>query len=399
MKIIKILIFFIALNAQAQKKGCTDIQAQNYDNTAIINDGSCTYAATNYTPKVVCTKLNDTLKESSGLLYFKGMFFTHNDSDNKPEIYAFDSISGKIIHRIFIRNYANKDWEDITQDSLHIYIGDFGNNAGNRNDLKILIINKADLNFKKKIDTVNATAISFNYADQDSFNLKNEDHNFDMEALCVWRDSIHLFSKNWVDNNTKHYVMPKQAGNYTLSPIETMAVGGIITGACTNKIQDKIVLTGYNVKNGACFIHLLWDFKNNLFFNGNKRKIGLGIALTLGQNESVTFKDKQLYLTTEEKYTNAALFRIEIGQWITEKNIGTLLKPNHINQFKVYISNNYLIIKAHPSINEIGFYNFEGKLLVQKQECFGDIMLNIEHLPKGIYTIYINQEWQKFLIE
>ena len=34
-------------------------------------------------------------------------------------------------------NIKNTDWEEISQDKDFIYIGDIGNNSGNRDDLKI----------------------------------------------------------------------------------------------------------------------------------------------------------------------------------------------------------------------------------------------------------------------
>ena len=41
-----------------------------------------------------------------------------------------------------VNKEENVDWEDITQDETHIYIADFGNNNGNRTDLKIYKILK-----------------------------------------------------------------------------------------------------------------------------------------------------------------------------------------------------------------------------------------------------------------
>ena len=235
------LALLLNFKTEAQKRGCTDVLANNYDSSAKINDGSCTYPSTSYTTKVVCSKLSDSLIETSGLMYYNNWFWTLNDSGNEPAIYAFDSITGAIIHRTFIKNKTNIDWEEMTQDSQYIYIGEFGNNDGSRKDLKVYRVQKSQLNYSKKSDSVNADELQFNLADQTSFVSASQNHNYDIEAMFTWQDSLHLFSKNWVDGKTRHYVMPRVPGNYSLIPRETLDAGGLVTSACTNSKGDKII--------------------------------------------------------------------------------------------------------------------------------------------------------------
>ena len=95
--------------------------------------------------KLKCV-LPKILKESSGLCYTDGNLWTFGDSGNPNEIFKIDSSTGIILQTVQIDNFPNIDWEDITADSSFIYIGDFGNNNGNRTDLKIIRIKKTDLN-------------------------------------------------------------------------------------------------------------------------------------------------------------------------------------------------------------------------------------------------------------
>jgi hypothetical protein len=45
--------------------------------------------------------------------------------------------------KIKLNGVKNNDWEELTQDKTHFYLGDFGNNAsGNRTDLTIYKIAK-----------------------------------------------------------------------------------------------------------------------------------------------------------------------------------------------------------------------------------------------------------------
>lgn len=398
IKLIPFLAFicYFNLNIEAQKRGCTDVMAINYDTAAEINDGSCTYPTTSYSTKVVCSKLSDSLVETSGLIYFNNWFWTLNDSGNEPAIYAFDSLTGIIIHRTYINNKTNVDWEEMTQDSQYIYIGEFGNNDGTRKDLKVYRIKKAHLKFTQKNDSVNAEEIQFNLADQTSFVSANQNHNYDIEAMCIWHDSIHLFSKDWVDAKTRHYVMSKLPGSYTLVPRETLDAGGLVTSACTNTKGDKIILGGYSKTIGGCFIWLLYDFQNGYFFSGNKRRIELGNALSFGQFEASVFKGQQLYVSNEKYFTAASLRRVEIQQWFTGYKKISFLKPNKL---LVYQWCNELVIETKSASGVLKLYNAIGSCVINQKISNISTRLDIAHLSAGIYTIDMNGILQKVLIE
>ena len=90
----------------------------------------------------VINNLPSVLNESSGLERDdQGTFWSHNDSGGEPELYHF-SESGTLLHTVKISNVENIDWEDITLASNgRMFIGDFGNNSNDREDLKIYIVN------------------------------------------------------------------------------------------------------------------------------------------------------------------------------------------------------------------------------------------------------------------
>lgn len=138
-------LIFLPFHLSAQISGCTDPQATNYNPDATQNDGSCVYPPTSVPLSVVVNALPQAVNETSGLIYWNGGLWTHNDSGNPPELYKLDTLSGQILQTIIISGVQNIDWEDIAQDETHIYIGDFGNNAGNRTDLKVLKISKTDI--------------------------------------------------------------------------------------------------------------------------------------------------------------------------------------------------------------------------------------------------------------
>jgi hypothetical protein len=288
-----ILFFLLCITVTySQISGCTDALAKNFDPKATENNGSCVYAAAKIKTES-SLKLSDTLKETSGLMAFDNLFWTHND-DHDTNIYGLDS-NGKIRKKIKLDKVKNNDWEEISQDSSYIYIGDFGNNyQGNRKDLHLLRIEKKSfLRNQPVIDT-----ISFSYYDQTDYTIQKENTtNFDCEAFVVSQDSIYLFTKQWSQNKTSVYVLPKIPGNYSAQLKTTLNVDGLITGTTLLNSGKGIILCGYS-KTLQPFLYLLYDYKNNDFSTGNQRKIKL--SLPFHQVEGIaTFDGKLFYLTNE----------------------------------------------------------------------------------------------------
>ena len=237
MKRIAFIILFIGkiINVHAQISGCTDPQAANFDATATINNGSCTYAPQTYTPPLMKV-LSSTLTEISGLIYFNNKLLALNDGGGGNKLYVLDALNGNILQTITVNGATNIDWEDLAQDSNYVYVGDIGNNAhGNRKDLCIYKINKNSFNVSGDF-SIPATAvekINYAYPDQTDFtSLASNSTRFDCEAITVARGQLHLFTKNWIGNYSVHYKLPLQAGTYTAEKLDSLNTGGLlITGA------------------------------------------------------------------------------------------------------------------------------------------------------------------------
>jgi hypothetical protein len=278
--------------------GCTDPLAQNYNASAVQNDGSCTYAATNVSYPLVDSLANE-LPESSGLEFWDQLLWSHNDSDNSSRFYGFDTLTGLISRSVLIENSPQIDWEDMTKDESHFYIGDFGNNAGTRTNLKILRIPFDSLT-GNPLDTVQAEFIQFSYPDQTDFSGVNTNHNFDCEAFVFFEDSLHLFSKNRSNGYTKHYVLPTTPGTYIATFIDSVFVDGQITSAAFS--SDSILfLIGYKPPAYSPFAFLAWDYQQTDLFSGNKRRLQLGSVLTMGQQEGLCFSSgKKGFISSEQ---------------------------------------------------------------------------------------------------
>jgi hypothetical protein len=262
-----------------------------------------------YTPRFI-SKLPARLNETSGLVFFNHMLWTINDGSNPAELYQMDTASGKVLRTVVITNSKNTDWESLAQDDSNLYIGDFGNNYGNRTDLCILKIPKSVL-LDPGITAAEAGYINFRYANQDDFAPALNQTDFDCEAFFYAHDSLHLFSKEWLSGNTRHYVLTADTGFHTARLAETFYADGLITDASVNA-NGNIVLLGYKNAKGKKWKCFCWIFQSggeNGFLSCDKTRIKLGKALRLGQTEGIYINNDNTGWITSESIASGRLHR------------------------------------------------------------------------------------------
>lgn len=231
--------------------------------------------------------LSDSLKETSGLTFLKDKLYTLNDGGNTNEIFEIDKNSGKILSKLKT-DFPNKDWEAITSDGENFYIGDFGNNAGNRRDLAIY---KTDFqgNYSKN---------SLNYSAQNEFSTRYLSHNFDAEAMIFLNEKIHVFSKEWRSKNISHYIVDLQnSENQSLVSLESFHAGFVITDAAY--FQGKLYVVGYT-KKAKVYLMIFEGNSEGLFFYKPLKKYKLGSFLSIGQVEGITINQDGIYISNED---------------------------------------------------------------------------------------------------
>lgn len=327
--LVYVLLLMVGENKLlAQKRPpCSDPLAIKNLDTLTIDSENCKYPITNAAPNKLC-KLPATLHELSGLVYWNGYLWGHNDSGNPAFLYKINEATGDILQVFTWKGAKNVDWEEITQDETHFYIGDFGNNAsGIRKDLTIYKLPKIALS--EDGDTVvipneSIENIQFAYSDQVSFDRNGSvPTRFDAEAMVHFGGKIHLFSKNWLGGACYHYIFFDTGGNHIAQLIDSLPTDGmLITGASITN-GATLALVGYS-KKGQCDLLLLFA-KNNpsLNFNAfNIRKIKLPFVLTSGQLEAVCWKSPFTLLLGNELFKGAGLpvnpkiASLDAGQWL-----------------------------------------------------------------------------------
>ncbi len=251
-----------------------------------------------YTAKVerYIPGLSDKLHEISGLMIWNGLYWGFNDSGGEAILYGFD-ILGEIKMELELKDVRNHDWESLAQNESHIFVGDFGNNHGNRKDLTIYKIKKSDIDKNDKKQEVETKKINFSYSEQLEFGSALSKTQFDCEAFVELDGKLHLFSKNWKERTTEHYQVPVEKGDYEVNETESFDVKGLVTGADIS--PDKKILALLAYENWKAFIWLFSDFAGDDFFEGKSRLLKLP-ELNDAQTEGICFLNNDTLLVSCE---------------------------------------------------------------------------------------------------
>jgi hypothetical protein len=292
-------------------------------------------------------------------------------------LYEINITNGNVSRTVAIKGATNTDWEDICNDDNYIYIGDFGNNSGNRTNLRIYKISIADyLNSTE----VAAEVINFSYADQTDFTAAPQANDFDAEALISYGNDLFIFTKNWVNKQTNIYKIPKAPGSYSVEKVDNFNPQGLITGGSYNPLSGKVVLTGYS--GITAFLVELTGFSNGKFSNGLIDKYNVKLpALRSFQIEGVTYFNQNDYYLSAEKNAlgSASLYSISsktLGVDVVELNRDNIF-PNPVGDF--------LTIDLEVELEKAEVFDYLGKKVLVDNS--GKKNLWVQHLNQGVYVL------------
>jgi hypothetical protein len=247
--------------------------------------------------------------ESSAALFYNSYLWTINDNGNEPILYAISTSNGKIEKQVHILNAKNTDWEDLSQDDNSIYIANTGNNSGSRDDLCIYKIAK-NLFTAAKEQEIPSQAIDFYYPDQFDFTMNYHNTSYDCEAITCIGDSIFLFTKDWLNNSTTIYALPKSEGNYEARKIIVYPAKGLVTGADYNPTLHTIALVGSD--NNTPFVLLLNLNKQLDLHLAKAKKYSLTNEAGI-QFEGIAYKGNKLYLTNEASAVPQSIYTFKLN--------------------------------------------------------------------------------------
>ncbi|RUM65907.1 MAG: hypothetical protein DSZ03_02000 [Sulfurimonas sp.] len=221
------------------------------------------------------------ISEASGLLYsqqYPRVLWTHNDSGDKPYLYALDSHDLTLIARVKITKAKHRDWEDLSYHNGKLVVGDFGNNRSKRSDLKLYIIDEPNPYKQTKAKVVKT--VRFHYSDQ----AGSDRRNYDCEAMFSYNKQLYLLTKHRDDRHTTLYRME---GNVAQKIID-YPIDGKVTGADSDG-RYVAVLT-YDM------LYLLepTGLGDNMFDGAIHAK-----HINAGQAEGVALVKRQIYVINE----------------------------------------------------------------------------------------------------
>ncbi|MFT2091329.1 hypothetical protein [Paraglaciecola sp. 2405UD69-4] len=232
------------------------------------------------------------LKESSALFCSSNdTAFTLNDSGNQAVIYEIDN-KGIIVSSRSL-DIKNKDWEAITGDENYLYIGDIGNNRGNRKKLKIQKVTRTGE--AQVIETV-----EFSYSNNITNDNKYLAHDFDAEAMVNHGSNLYLFSKSWDTGTLFIYKLDKTTDEQVIKPaFEVNGLPGVITGGDYDTKRKQFVLVGYKVWGLGFFSPFMTILDENLnlvkYFNLEGYGQVEGVCIT--SNDEVWFTQENSFFS------------------------------------------------------------------------------------------------------
>lgn len=360
-------------------------------------------------PRLVCA-LPDVLRESSGLVVQSpNAFWTLNDSGGEASLYQFDS-TGRIRRVVVLLNASNKDWEELTTDSIgNFYIGDIGNNDETRRNLTFYKVFKNDiLATTDSLSTVNAVKIPFRYADQTAFPPPASQLYFDAEAFLAWSDSLLIFTKDFDTNpyiGTTHiYGVKNQTGlaEQAVPRLDTFATdgswkyNGAITAAAISPDRSKVVLMSYQK------LWIFTNFKGKEFWKGKRTVLTFGLD-DFAQREAVAFSDNcRIYITSEKNTLNGISFggnlsTLNICDYLTTKNDDIAANAPKIRVFPTP-SVNDVFLQLEDVFSEnliVRLYNANGTMLSTQKIKAGETRVNLDNqlfTTSGFYLFKVFSE-------
>jgi hypothetical protein len=203
-------------------------------------------------PELVERVRHPLLSESSGIAASRkhpGILYTHNDSGNAPILFAIRT-NGEIAALYILEGATNVDWEDIAIGPSpsgighSIYIGDIGNNRGDRDIVTIYVLPEPDLPPEGEENPVSVACASIE--------LQWPGAPADCEALAVHPVSgaIYLLSKaHFLDLPLLLKADPpfQQDTPQTLSPVLQLPMRGdaAVTGMDIHPVGSRLLVRTY----------------------------------------------------------------------------------------------------------------------------------------------------------
>ena len=349
----------------------------------------------------VVGELDSGLGNTSALFYWENRLWTSNDHGNLT-LHCLDTLTAATLQQVGCDTSFN-DMEEVAQDSVYFYFGDFGNNHERlRNDLRILRMRKSDLTRGLcRFDTIAFTYSGYDPAGAGARRLPTTD--YDCEAMVAVGDSLFLFTKQWSSRRTTCFALPKEPGTYTAQPRFTLDVDGLVTGAChTARVTPEgtrqvLALCGYSLLLQP-FVFVMYGFDGTAFNQGHHDRLALDRPIGT-QTEAIASADGLHYWLTNESFSHfgisqpARLLSIDLTTLL-----GDYLSPDSSHTAVPAVTNGEEEPAVHPNptdgtlniglpdIERVEVLDSSGRLLLHSDASH---TLDLRDLESGTYLLRV----------
>ncbi len=224
------------------------------------------------------------INESSGLVKSRrlnGVFWTHNDSGDRPRIFAVTR-EGRSIGTVEIAGARNVDWEDIAiDDAGFLYLCDIGDNRNRRTDLVVYRVPEVD---PHRVRTAAVAArFPFRYPP-----LRSPD----AEACYFSNGAIYILTKeHGVDETTLFRLDLSHPGQEQIVTFVGKAeIDNLVTAADLSPDGLRLAVLTYT----SIYLFRKPDGSENDLAGEHRR-----FPLIFGQAEAIAWDDDDLIITNE----------------------------------------------------------------------------------------------------
>lgn len=306
--------------------------------------------------------------------------WTFNDSGDNSRLFKV-APNGTFISQTILENANHQDYEDITRsEDGRYFIGDFGNNQNDRQNLRIYIIEDLEM----AGSSVATEVIEFQYSDQTDFPPSNSEMNFDVEAMIHFQDSLFLFTRNRTNpynGLTKFYSLSDESGTQTAT-LRGALFGNLsetynsVTGADISPDGNRIallsegsitILTGIQSGISNAVPHYnYFSFTNDL--------------------EGISFIDDCRVRIIEEG-VNASLYELNTCNIITGIDDLSTVTPT------IMVKGNEIVTSGFKDIQKVQLLDGLGSLIHSSKTTHN---LDLSAVPVGLYLIIIQDSGRSY---
>ncbi len=245
-----------------------------------------------------CARIESrAIDECSGVVSSRrhpGVLWVHNDSGDLARLFAIDR-SGRLLREVRLPAARNVDWEDLaTDDSGHLYIGDFGNNKNERRDLVVYVVDEPDPRASGDpiLEIPVLRRIFFTFPQQRDF-PDPDALNFDCEAMFWNAGELYVLTKHRSDTRTALYRLPAAGDRAGAAVwIGDAEIGSPVTAADMSADGSRLAILSYQ------YIHLFDLVQGPRDF---LRAPSHRVLIEGRQCEGITFDGDNVLFTNEQR--------------------------------------------------------------------------------------------------